>query len=96
MSETFAERLKRLRQAAGLTQTTLSELCGCSEEAVCHWEGARSKPNFDRMPSVARALKCSLDMLVTGRETPQLAALLRAIRTQTPMTQLLAMVPRDA
>jgi len=96
MHETFAERFRRLRHASGLSQTAVAELCGCSKIAVAHWEGARCMPSFARMPKVAKALGCSLDMLRNGREAPRLAALLRAIRVGTPMAQLVAMAQRDA
>ena len=96
MSETFAERLIRLRHAAGLTQRNVAERCGCSNVAVAHWELARNKPSYERQQKVANALGVSLEMLRNGRELPQLAALLRAIQIGSSREQLLAMMLRDA
>jgi transcriptional regulator with XRE-family HTH domain len=36
--ETMGDRIKALREARGLTQTQLGELCGVSKSAVSQWE----------------------------------------------------------
>jgi transcriptional regulator with XRE-family HTH domain len=36
--ETMGDRIKRLREAQGFTQTQLGELCGVSKSAVSQWE----------------------------------------------------------
>ena len=96
MSETFAERLKRLRRDAGLTQRDVAERCGCSNIAVAHWELARNKPSYERQQKLATALGVSLEVLRNGREGPRLAALHRAIQIGMSREQLLAMVRGDA
>jgi transcriptional regulator with XRE-family HTH domain len=36
--EAMGERIKRLREAQGMTQAQLGELCGVSKSAVSQWE----------------------------------------------------------
>jgi len=90
--EFFGERLRRLRVARGMTQQAVAERCGCSHIAISHWERIAAIPNSKFLPALARTLGVSIDQLVTGRESPQLAALHRAILVGTPVERLRGMV----
>ena len=41
---TFATQLKQARQAAGLTQQQVADLCGVGVQAVKNWEAGRRSP----------------------------------------------------
>jgi len=96
--ETFAERIARLRTAKGISQAELFRRMGFSAtrrggSPVSDWETARSQPRPQDYPALARTLGCSIDYLVTGKETPKLAALQRAILSSPrPDPRLVAMV----
>ena len=90
--ELLGERIRRLRKQSHLTQQDVAKRCGVTETAVHYWEGHFVKPRADSLMVLARMFGVSLDLLVTGNETPQLAALHRAIRARAPHDVLLAMV----
>jgi len=61
--ETFAERLKRLREAAGLTQVQLAEKAGLSQPALSYLEAGddrpgrvANRPKADTLAALATAL----------------------------------------
>ncbi len=62
-TETFAARLKRLREAAGWTQDLLADRAGLSVAAVRQWEQGRREPSLGMARRLAEALGVSLDRL---------------------------------
>ena len=65
-NETFAERLKRLRKAAGLTQSQLSNKAGVSVVTLCRWEKDERQPRLEEIQKLAKALHISEDELLNG------------------------------
>lgn len=65
----FAERLRELRSARGLTQTRLAELLGMPARSYNRWERGGHVPHLGMAIKIADILQVSLDELV-GR-TPQ-------------------------
>jgi transcriptional regulator with XRE-family HTH domain len=59
----MANRLKRLRQARGLSQARLAELAGVPVATLRSWEYAKRTPLLDAAARVAVALGVSLDEL---------------------------------
>jgi transcriptional regulator with XRE-family HTH domain len=59
----MAERLKELREAAGLTQAQLAEAAGIPVGTLRGWELARRTPMLDAAAKVAVALGVSLDVI---------------------------------
>lgn len=57
--ETMGDRIRRLRQARGLTQEQLAEGAGVTKSAVSQWEGGSSK-NL-KLPTFLKVL----DLLMT-------------------------------
>lgn len=57
-------RLKLIRQARGLGQEELRELCGVSKSTFSSWENAKSYPTFDQLVVLCRALNVSSDVLL--------------------------------
>jgi transcriptional regulator with XRE-family HTH domain len=62
----FADNLKRLRAAKGVTQQELAELAGLPVGSVRNWEIARREPRLHVLPRLARALGCTTDDLLRG------------------------------
>lgn len=65
-------RIRRLRTEKGLTQATLSEMAGCSNNYLSHVETAQSKVSLSVLLRIATALDTSLDyfFLDTGFARP--------------------------
>jgi transcriptional regulator with XRE-family HTH domain len=53
---TFAERLKELREAAGLSQRTLGEQSGIPSGTIRNYEQGIRQPNWIALLRIARAL----------------------------------------
>lgn len=73
MSETFGERLRRLRTAAGLTQEQVAEGAGVPLTSLRNWERDRREPSVTTGAALARALGVSADELL-GMGAGQAAA----------------------
>lgn len=66
-SETFGQRLGRLRRHRGLSQNKLNELLGLTQGYVNRMEsGQRANPGMDILMGLAQHLQISLDYLVFG------------------------------
>lgn len=62
----LSERLRQLREQAGMTQASLAEASGVSEIGVKQIEqGRRENPRWDTMKRLAKALGASLDAMAT-------------------------------
>ena len=94
MTETFGERVRRLRKARGMTTVALGQRCGAHNVSVHQWEHGACMPLSDKLKALATALGVTTDYLLTGREAPALAALHAAIRAGATHERLLAMVPQ--
>jgi transcriptional regulator with XRE-family HTH domain len=55
-SSAFAERLKRIREAAGMTQPQLAEKAGMNRFGVAKLEQAEREPSWATVQKLARAL----------------------------------------
>ena len=60
----FADRLRALREAAGMTQAKLASSAGIDPSAVAHLEAGRRKPSFHNIRRLAKALNLSTDELL--------------------------------
>jgi len=67
--EAFADRLRELREARGLTQVRLAELLDTSPRVYNRWETGAALPRLDTLVQLADLLEVSLDELV-GRTEP--------------------------
>ncbi len=54
--ETFADRLTAIRVAAGFSQYRLAQLSGLSKQSVSVLEQGTSKPSWETVQSLAKAL----------------------------------------
>jgi transcriptional regulator with XRE-family HTH domain len=60
----FGKRLKELREARGLTQTSLGKIVGLSQRMVGHYENHSTYPPIKLIPQLAKALKVTSDELL--------------------------------
>lgn len=60
----YSDNIKRLRQAAKLTQAQLAEKVNVEQPTVQRWESGKRKPSIDDLEGVAGALGVSLSELV--------------------------------
>jgi transcriptional regulator with XRE-family HTH domain len=58
---TFAERLRQLRQEAGLTLQALADKAGMHRESVAQLERNRRQPTWDSVQALADALGLSVE-----------------------------------
>jgi transcriptional regulator with XRE-family HTH domain len=68
VSETFGEKLQRLREEAGISQAELSRRSGAPLDSVRNWEQNRNLPRIDAATRLARALGVSLDLLAVDAQ----------------------------
>jgi len=62
--ETFGQRLRRLRKAAGYTQTALADAIGISHRMVVYYERETSHPPTHLLPHLAQVLGVTTDQLL--------------------------------
>jgi putative transcriptional regulator len=62
---TFAQKLKELRESAGLTQTQLAERVGISRVTLARLETSKTVPTWPVVYDLARALKVSCEAFPT-------------------------------
>lgn len=67
--ENLSDRIKRLRERLGMSQSDLSKSVGVSSVSVSKWEGGRD-PNSKWIKPLARALRCSEEELLHGKGLP--------------------------
>lgn len=60
----FGQRLKKLRQARGLTQLELAKLVRGTQKMITHYENRAKFPPVSVIPKLAKALKVSTDELL--------------------------------
>lgn len=58
------DELKRLREAAGLSQVQLALRLGVSQGTIAHWEIGRRAPQARHLINLANILGCSVDALL--------------------------------
>ena len=84
-SETFGQRLARLRKAAGYSQRAHAAEIGISHRMVAYYEAQTTRPPVRALPAIAEALGITADQLlglkpVSPRKAPQNERLLRQLR----------------
>lgn len=62
----FKENLRRLREAAGLTQSQAAQRAGVPFRSYQNWEIGSREPRIDALAAVARALGASVDELLAS------------------------------
>jgi transcriptional regulator with XRE-family HTH domain len=70
-SETFAARLRRLREASGHSQAALAARAGIPAGTLRNWEQGIREPRPGALVKLALALEVSADLLLGLDEQPQ-------------------------
>ena len=73
--KTRGERIRQLRATRGLTQRQVAEQLDTDTACISNWELDRHAPNLESVAALAGALGCSIDYLVTGRESRHAAGI---------------------
>jgi len=60
----IGQRLRELREEAGLSQSDLADQVGVTRNAVSQWEADATQPSTRHLPKLARALGVSVDRLM--------------------------------
>lgn len=60
----FAQRLKDLRIAFGLSQSDVAEQIGSNYSTVANWEQGATRPNIDTVRALCQLYGCSADYLL--------------------------------
>ena len=68
-SESFGERLARLRHAAGYSQRELATEIGISQRMIVYYEKQTERIPIHLLPLLAKTLSVSADQLVGSEET---------------------------
>lgn len=67
----LVRQVVRRREALGLSQRELAELCGTTQSAIARFESGRRPPKVDTLLGVAEALDCVLEVTFRPRTTPR-------------------------
>ena len=62
--ETFAKRLKELREEKGITQHELGQLVNMTKMAISHWEKGHSEPSIAQLILLSDYFGVTVDYLV--------------------------------
>ena len=69
-NNTFAKRLKTLREAAGLSERDLAKKLFVTRQAVSKWETGKGLPSPDILVNIANIFNVSTDYLLGRIDTP--------------------------
>lgn len=98
---TFATRLRVVRaQRPEITQQTVAEQLGCSQNAISKWEKGMSQPSADHIAGICDLFGVSADYLIGRTDSPtgltpgQWIIDLDAVERPDPLVPWAAEVPR--
>ncbi len=60
----FAQRLKELRKAKGLSQKQLADILHTTNSSVCDWERERAEPNLETLVFISAYFSTTTDYLL--------------------------------
>lgn len=60
----FAERLKEIRNGAGMTQVQLAEVLGVSKGTVAMWEIGKREPNYETLNALSGIFDKRIDYIL--------------------------------
>lgn len=62
-------KIRKLREAAGLSKTDVAREMGVDLAAVSRWDSGESMPRAAKLPKLAELFHCSIDELFREPET---------------------------
>jgi len=63
-------RIRKVREAAGLSQEDIGDALSLSRSAVSQWEKGQSSPEAKHLEAQSNVLKVSVDYLIHGKGKP--------------------------
>ncbi|GBQ23347.1 transcriptional regulator [Acetobacter estunensis NRIC 0472] len=69
--ETLGQRIRALRQYAGMTQAKLATVLGLSRSAIAHWETDRDGRVRQYLPRLAELFEVPLEVFLNGMATQE-------------------------
>lgn len=72
---TLAANILKFRKRSGMSQETLAEALGVSNQAVSKWETAKTTPAVALLPQLADIFGCHIDELLGERSSPSGASI---------------------
>ena len=69
-SESFGQRLRRLRKKAGLTQEELAEIAQFDRKTIQRWELDKRQPSIEYVKKLAEVLHVPISELLEGSPLP--------------------------
>lgn len=64
----IGEKIKKIREKRGLTQTELARRCGVPHATIWNIENGKRNPGFKVLPKIAEVLNVSIDELLKEEE----------------------------
>lgn len=58
--------IRDLRVQAGLTQTEVANIIGCTQVSVLKWESGKNKPTIDKICKLAELYKVSESVIISA------------------------------
>lgn len=62
--EKFCDRLRQLREEAGVSMSQLAAAVAVSDAAVCKWENGKAEPKVSYLIKLSEFFECSVDYLI--------------------------------
>lgn len=90
-NESFAARLHRMRDEAGLTMAALAEKLGVSKPTIWAWEQGKARPVGHRIAAIAEVFGVAPGELLAGRDDEGIRDLIQRSREQ--IAQAVGTVP---
>ena len=80
-NNTFATRIKELRNKNNLTQKDIADKLGITPTGISYWESGTAVPNYETLKKVAILFNVSIDYLTgyTGEPKNKVVALFKVI-----------------
>ena len=67
----YGERLKAMREKAGLTQSELGKMVGITGVAIMRYEKEQREPTLNQLQAIAAALNADIIYLISGQTTAE-------------------------
>lgn len=93
--ESFGDRLRRLRQAKGVTQAEIAQRVGISRRAYIYYEAEGGGAAPDLLAKLADALGVSTDVLAGRQDSPALTSPPPSFRLLRRLQKLQELPPHD-
>ena len=85
MSESFAERLRRLRSEKGVTQQQLASMMYINRSSIARWESGLRLPDLALLPRLAKCLGVEVSLLLPGEDLSRHAPMVILVDDEPPI-----------